>query len=879
MMPHAADLQEHVATPDAYRSFAKPDSSLEYLNAAGREYLGRPLDDLVGRGWMDVVHPDDQSHLTDAWAACRFGEMPFHVELRLRRHDGVYRWHISRGLSERDAAGAVARVVGICTDIDDQRRAEAALRASEARFRAIIERSLDAVILFGPDGRVRYATPSSARLMGYEPTDLDGRDGFELVHPDDAPRTREALAGLVTQPGATAVMVYRVRHRDGGWRWLEARATNLLHEPAVGAVAVTYRDVTGERDAADALRASEEQYRQLFEANPLPMWVYEPVTLGFVAVNDAAVARYGYSRAEFLAMTITDIRPPEDAPAAREAARQANGQNLGRVWRHLWKDGTVRQVEVASHDIQYGGRAARLVLALDVTDRLRAEQARAKLAAIVDSSDDAILGLTPDGVVETWNAGAERLYGYTAAEVVGRSVALLIPPDQADYLMDLTARLARGEHVPPYETVRKRQDGTQVDVSVRLSPQRDSAGRLAGYSAIVRDITARKRLEEQYRQAQKMEAVGRLAGGVAHDFNNLLTVINGYSEVALDALPAVDPVRPLVAEVLKAGGRAAELTRQLLAYGRKQMLRPQVLDLGALVAGLGGMLRRVIGEDIELVLDPDPARVTADPGQLEQVVMNLAVNARDAMPTGGRLTIGTRVVTRGPGQVALGREGRPGRYAELRVADTGTGIRPEALPHLFEPFFTTKGVGEGTGLGLATVHGIIQQSAGHVDVETEVGRGTTFRVYLPEAGAGPSASAERPAPPLPARGAETVLLVEDDDEVRALSLRALQNAGYVVADAAGGEQALGIVAAHRVAADLLVTDVVMPGMGGRELADRLKAACPGLKVLFVSGYTDDAVVRHGVEWDEVHFLQKPFTPTDLVLKVREVLDESSLLRS
>ncbi len=854
---------------------ARPDGSAEYVNRRWREYTGMTLAEVAARGWAETTHPDDLEAAGVGWfVAVRSGE-PYEVAFRFRRHDGAYRWHVSRGQPEPDAAGSVVRVVGTCTDVDNQRRAE------------------------------------------------------------------------------------------------------------------------------DLVRTSEAQYRLLFEANPHPMWVFDPVTFRFLAVNAAATARYGYARDEFLGMTIADIRPPEDVAPALDCARQAAGWNSGRMWRHQWRDGTIRQVEITAHDIRYGGRPARLVVALDVTDRLRAENAlrereqllrgvianipggvfwkdrdsvylgcndlfarnhglpgpdavvgktdvelgttpaeagafraadrrvveagepvldveevltrpdgarlalltskvplrdaaggvvgvlgvyqdvtdrrraealQARLAGIVASSDDAIIGLTPAGVVETWNPGAERLYGYAEEEAVGRSVAFLLPPDRASDLPDLTERLARGEHVPPFETVRLRKDGTRVEVSLRLSPQIDAAGRLTGYSAIARDITERRRLEAQLRQAAKMEAVGRLAGGVAHDFNNLLTVINGFSELALEALPADAAARPLVEQVRKAGDRAAALTRQLLAYGRKQILHPQTLDLGALVTDLGAMLRRLIGEDIALTLDPAPVRVVADPGQVSQVVLNLAVNARDAMPRGGRLTVRTVSRPLPAGVTADGGAIRAGRYAVLEVADTGVGMPDEVKARAFEPFFTTKGIGEGTGLGLAMVYGIVTQSGGHVVLDSAVGRGTTFRVCFPAVESAGPASGERQLPVAPARGTERVLLVEDDDRVRALAAHVLRAAGYDVVEAATGERALAEVEAREPAVDVLVTDVVMPGMGGRELADRLSAARPGLRVLFTSGYTDDAVVRNGVEQDAVQFLQKPYTPAVLVAKMREVLD-------
>jgi PAS domain S-box-containing protein len=386
------------------------------------------------------------------------------------------------------------------------------------------------------------------------------------------------------------------------------------------------------------------------------------------------------------------------------------------------------------------------------------------------------------------------------------------------------------------------------------------------------DITHRKRLEAELRQAHKMDAVGRLAGGVAHDFNNLLTVINGYSDIALGSLAADDPVRALIDEIRKAGERAAGLTRQLLAFSRKQMLQPKVLDLGALVAELATMLRRVIGEDIVLATDagPSPTWVQADPGQLEQVVVNMAVNARDAMPQGGKLTIATSYAGLDlPGTSESGI--RLAGHVLLSVADTGIGMDDATRARIFEPFFTTKGIGKGTGLGLATVYGIVLQSGGHIAVESEPNHGTTFRVYLPAASPPASPTERAVATPPAAVDGETILLVEDDDHVRALALRALQDAGYVVLEAANGERALEVARTYGVAIRLLVTDVVMPNMSGRELAERLLAEHPTVKIIYMSGYTDDAVVRHGIESENVHFLPKPYALTALTAKVRDVL--------
>jgi two-component system cell cycle sensor histidine kinase/response regulator CckA len=380
--------------------------------------------------------------------------------------------------------------------------------------------------------------------------------------------------------------------------------------------------------------------------------------------------------------------------------------------------------------------------------------------------------------------------------------------------------------------------------------------------------TERETLKEQYLQSQKMEAIGQLAGGVAHDFNNLLTVILGYSELLLSGMGDADRRRDLVEQMKRAGERAAGLTRQLLAFSRRQVLAPRVLDLNAVVADLEKMLRRIIGEDVTLEtnLQPGLGPVKADPGQIEQVLINLAVNARDAMPTGGQLVLETRNVELDEASV------RPGPHVLLAVSDTGHGMTPEIQARIFEPFFTTKEKGRGTGLGLATVYGIVQQLGGHIAVSSAPSRGTTFQVYLPRtreaAAPGKPSRSTAPAP----RGSETVLLVEDEDAVRSLARLVLRQAGYRVLEAPGGDEALRVVGRHQGPIHLLVTDVVMPGQDGRQVAERLLGSHPGLKVLFLSGYTDDVVVRHGILEDQVHFLAKPYSPAVLAQKVREVLD-------
>jgi PAS domain S-box-containing protein len=508
----------------------------------------------------------------------------------------------------------------------------------------------------------------------------------------------------------------------------------------------------------------------------------------------------------------------------------------------------------------------------DMTARRLATLATAKLAAIVSSSDDAILSKTVGGVITSWNPGAERLFGYSAAEAVGRHVALLAPPERLHEVEAALAKVARGEPVPAYETVRRRKDGQAVEVIVTASPLRDESGAVIGAATITRDISHLRQLEQQFRQAQKMEAIGRLAGGVAHDFNNLLTVINGYTGIVLTSLHPHDKNREFLQQVALAGERAAALTQQLLAYSRKQLLQLKVVDLNELVAGTERLLRRLIGEDVELQIRPGEGlpRVKVDPHQIEQVVMNLAVNARDAMPKGGTLTIETAAAHL-EGGAGAAEEPRPGPYALLRVSDTGCGMDEVTLAHLFEPFFTTKGVGKGTGLGLATVYGIVKQCGGHVEVSSRPGQGARFVVYLPGLEGEAEAEAHAGLAGLPG-GTETVLLVEDEEGVRQLTANILKLCGYTVLEATNGEAALGLLAGHAGAVDLLLTDVVMPRMSGPQVAEAVRALHLGVKVLYQSGYTDDAVLRHGIAEGEGDFVQKPFTPGELARKVRDVLD-------
>src|SRR5580692_1578998 len=557
------------------------------------------------------------------------------------------------------------------------------------------------------------------------------------------------------------------------------------------------------------------------------------------------------------------------------------------------RDGSEFPVEISLSPVATGNGAIVLSVIRDISDRKRIEEelrraneelerrktrelrdSQNRLALLVDSSQDAIIGKNLDGIITQWNKGAEQIYGYTAREMIGRNVSVLCPPDQPDEIPGILDKVRHGKRVEYYESVRLTKDGRRLHVSLSVSPIHDADGKIVGASAIGRNITAQKRIEDQLRQSQKMEAIGRLAGGVAHDFNNLLGIVTACTEllqgrVDTESLEYVDNIR-------EAAKRGASLTRQLLAFSRRQAVQAQILDVNERLKEVTKLLRPLMGDEVEIVLLSRAATaiVEADPGHLDQIVINLAVNARDAMPNGGKLILETAIIDFDESfaleHPAIG----VGRYVMLAVSDSGTGMDETTRSRIFEPFFTTKEMGKGTGLGLATVYGIVQQSGGHVWVYSEIGHGTTFKVYLPSAehklGTSPAAHAE--ALP-PRRDGTTILLAEDDAVMRRLTKKMLEEHGYKVLEAEDGKSALQTIGSGQAGSeaagsnqpsiDLTLTDVVMKGMNGPELVLRLIDSHPTMKVVYMSGYTGELVANQGLD-SGIRLLEKPFTRADLL---------------
>jgi len=598
-------------------------------------------------------------------------------------------------------------------------------------------------------------------------------------------------------------------------------------------------------------------------------------------VNAKAEEMFGYGREELLGQSVEMLLP--------DAFRQAHERHRAEYFSHprsrpmgigmdlagRRKDGSSFPAEVSLSHVQEKSGPLAIAFITDITRRKQAEEelrrAKETLEGVVQASPLAIWAADLEGRVTLWNAAAERIFGWKAGEVLGRPLPI-IPADRPGDLPALLDRTRRGAGGAGAEHTSVKKDGSRIEVSVwtSLLTAADGAGR--GVLAVVADATERRQLESQLRQSQKMEAIGRLAGGVAHDFNNLLTVITGYSDLVLASLKPDDSLRKDVQEIRKAGERASRLTNQLLAFSRRQVIQPRTLDLNGVIRDMHQMLRRTIGEicELHLILDSDPAWVRADAGQVEQVVVNLVLNARDAMPRGGRISIETARVELGDQYARTHLGVQPGPYVMLAVSDQGAGMDEQTRSRLFEPFFTTKE--KGTGLGLSTVYGIVKQNGGEIWVYSEPGFGSTFKIYLPRV----SATGDRDDPDQTIETAtaptETILLVEDEPGVRKLVREMLARRGYTVLAPENSADALAIGKKHRGPIHLLLTDVVMPNLGGRELARRLGQSRPAMKVLYMSGYTDAAVVHNGVIEPGAAFLQKPFTAELLERKIREVLD-------
>ena len=651
--------------------------------------------------------------------------------------------------------------------------------------------------------------------------------------------------------------------------------------------------------AADAAQAKVLLSSSLLDAMPDATVVVDQNGV-IVGANSQVQELFGYRTNELVGKKIETLVPQRYRTQHRKdrdsftAQPKTRRMGAGLELYGVRRDGSEFPVEISLSPVVTDAGMLVLSAIRDVTDRKRIEQqlrqaheelarsakrelseSKSKLALIVDSSTDAIISKDLNGIVTSWNKGAQEIYGYSAEEIIGKPISLIVPEDRQPEVTEILEKIKRGELVEHQESLRLTKDKRTLEMAISVSPMRDATGTIVGASVIARDITAQKRTEAQLRQAQKMEAVGRLAGGVAHDFNNILGIMTACTELLRDRVERDSPHMQFIDTIRKAADRGASLTRQLLAFSRKQVVQPKIIDLNERLKDLTKLLRPIMREDVETVISPkcSAAIVEIDPSQFDQIVLNLAVNARDAMEHGGKLIIETSMVQFDGGFAELHPPMTAGKYVMLAVSDTGSGMDEATRMRIFEPFFTTKETGKGTGLGLATVYGIVRQSGGHIWVYSEPGRGTTFKIYLPSAEdrvaavAAPELEAEVP------RGeGTTILVVEDDDLMRMLTRQMLEGHGFTVIEANDGKVALEQMNRRNGHIDLILTDVVMRHMSGPELALRVSENNPGTKIVYMSGYTGELIAEHNLGTG-LALLDKPFTKNTLLRTIHAALQQ------
>lgn len=783
---------------------------------------------------------------------------------------------------------AIAGRVWSFRDVTGRTQAEEALRESEEKYRFLVKQ-IPAVVFKGyADWTVDYFDDKIATLTGYSKEEFDSRrlKWCDLIPPEDLDYATKIFINALKTDGSF-VREHRVVRKDGEIRWVQCRGQIFFDAAGrIDYISGVIFDITPSKQAEEALRESEFKYRTLFESSVEGFFLMTDI---FLDCNEQACKLWKCDREDIVGHSPGDFSP-EVQPDGRRSAEAAQeyitaafgGPPQFFYWQSRRKDGVLIDTEISLKSIMVGGQQLLQATMRDITERKLAEEAlqesEEKYRLLVGQIPAVVYKGYTNWSLDCFDRKIEAITGYAKEDFDSRRITWLdlIFPEDIEQAKNLFKEALKGDGSYVTEHRIRKKTGEVRWIQARNRIIYDAAGKVDYISGVFFDITERKKLEDQLIKAQRMEAVGILAGGMAHDFNNLLTAIMGYSEIMMMDLRQEDPFHLYVDEITKAAHRGASLTNQLLAFSRKQILQPRVINLNEVVIDMDKMLRRLIGEDIKLItfVDQDLGFVKADPAQIGQIIMNLAVNARDAMPDGGNLTIETANVSLDQDH-ARGHVGvTPGPYVMLAVSDNGAGMDAETMSHIFEPFFTTKESGKGTGLGLATVYGIVKQSGGHLWVYSEPGQGTTFKVYLPRVEASLARVRPKAALVTSLEGDETILLVEDDAGLRELVSTALRRYGFTVLEAAHGGEALLLCESQKAPIHLLLTDVVMPQISGSALAERLMLIHPEMKVLFMSGYTENAIVHHGVLNSQVNFIQKPFRVLSLVRKVREVLDSS-----
>ena len=887
-----------------------PEGRILFANPAAQNLLGYTPAELAGMAAFDFHPPEQRQEAAKLLAGVIAGKITI-CPIPLQARDGT-RILVETKILHGQWRGKDA-LFGMGRDITERKQAEEAVRQSEERYRAVVETAPDVVYAISDKGVFASLNPAFEAITGWARTEWLGKSFAPLVHPEDASLAVEMFQ-KVLRGDKPPPYELRILSKSGKYLVGEFTSTPYIRDGKVAGKLGIVRDITERKRAEKALRQGEVRLerinRCLLELGPNFDSNINRLTALCGELLGATCALYNRLQGDLLCSQGQWQTPPgfksEDAPTGhicydvirnnREDAVVIT--NLPRT-SYAESDPNVRAQGLQTYmgcAVKCEGKAVGSLCVVYGTDyqptdddrrilgiiasaignedtRKQAEAELNRLMTAIEQTPESVVITDTEGRILYVNPVFERVTGYSRAEVIGQNPRLLKSNRQdSAFYRQLWGKISAGE-VWRGRFINKKKDGTLFTEDAVIAPVRDEKGAVTNHIAIKRDISHELELEVQYRQTQKIDSIGRLAGGVAHDFNNILAVICGHTDLALAQLSPDAPLRSNLECIQESADHAANLTRQLLAFGRGQVIEPRRINLNELIVNLNKMLRRLIGEDIKLVTQtaPDLGQIKADPGQIEQVLLNLVVNARDAMPDGGTLTIRTDNVTLDE-DYARSHLISPGDYVMVSVSDTGVGMTDEVKQHIFEPFFTTKEQGKGTGLGLATCFGIIQQSNGHIHSDSQVDKGTQFKIYLPRVWGVEDPISSREVPVSLPQGTETILLAEDEPSLRQLMARVLRTQGYTVLEATDGHEALTLAQANGAKIQLLLTDAIMPGLSGKTLAEWLGQVNPAIRVLFISGYINNNAVRDAMSRPGTFFLQKPFNPLDLTKRVREAIE-------
>jgi PAS domain S-box-containing protein len=871
-----------------YQFAADGTVTYPYASPAIQDIFGLTPEDLAkdASPVMALIHPDDVTRVQESIADSARTLLPWQDQYRVRHPVKGEIWVEAHSTPELQPDDSVLWY-GFLQDITERKKAEKAEKASQAQLSLLTDALPVLISYVDADQRYQFINKGYEDWFGFKRDELKGQRLEQvldtLAYQIVSPYVERALAGETVTYETIIPLKDQTRYAHVIY------VPDITEKGQVKGFFTLVTDITLYKQAEEGLQANQARLTGIIES-AMDAIVSVDADQRIVLFNEAAEQVFGCSSAEAIGQPLDIFIPERFRQAHREQIQTFSqtgitnrAKGTGKVMFGRRRNGEEFPIEASISQIEVAGAKLFTVILRDVTEHMKAEEQLFYQANLLQNVSDAIIAADMHLKINSWNHAAEMIYGWSVDEVLGLGMNELLGTKHMDEDTDYVLHQFLDEASWEGEVVQKHKDGSILYVLSSVSIIKDANNNLAGVVAVNRDITEQKEaekvhmlLQSQLQQAQKMESIGQLAGGVAHDFNNMLTVIQMYSELIRAKLPADHPLIEKIDLIRGASQRSSMLTRQLLAFSRRQILSPKTLDLNNVIADLLKMLERLIGEDIILssVFQPGLWSITADSSQIEQVVMNLVINARDAMPKGGMLTIETRNIQLDETYSKTHIGAPPGPFVLLTITDTGQGMDKQTQTRIFEPFFTTKKQGKGTGLGLSTVHGIVKQSGGNISVYSELDKGTTFKVYLPANVDGFDSSDKTQTQVVSSGNGETILLVEDEEMVRELVQSALRDLGYTVLVAHNGEAALSLVNHYLDPIDLVLTDVIMPRKSGRELVETLLVLRPEIKVLFMSGYTDDAVIRHGLLMGEIEFLQKPFSQLDLAAKVHQVLDKT-----